>query len=109
MKYAILGLAIALMAPCDRPATIADVAKPAAVVHIKDFKFDPAVVTIKAGQSVQWINDDQVQHSATADDKSFDSGELSNGQSYTHAFAKAGTFSYYCDDHAYMKAKLIVK
>jgi plastocyanin len=110
MKYAILALAVALMAPCDRPTNIAaDTAKPAAVVHMKNFKFDPATVTIKTGQSVQWVNDDQVQHSATADDKSFDSGELANGKSYTQVFAKTGTFSYYCDDHTYMKAKVVVK
>ena len=90
------------------PAPVASSA-PAAVVHMHDFAFDPATVTIKARQSVKWINDDAIFHSATAADKSWNSGELDQGRSYTHTFDKPGTYEYYCDDHAYMKAKVVVK
>ena len=81
---------------------------PAAVVHMHDFSFDPETVTVKAGQSVQWINDDALFQSATASDKSWNSGELDQGRSYTHVFDKPGTYAYYCDDHTYMQASVVV-
>jgi len=84
-------------------------AAPAAVVHMHDFSFDPETVTIGAGQSVQWINDDAIFHSATASDKSWNSGELDQGRSYTHVFDTPGTYEYYCDDHSYMQATVVVK
>jgi plastocyanin len=82
---------------------------PAVVIHIKDYAFSPNTVTINAGQSVEWINDDTVAHSATADDKSFDSGELSQHDTWTHTFTKAGTYDYVCDDHEFMRATVIVR
>jgi plastocyanin len=82
---------------------------PAAVVHMHDFSFDPETVTIQAGQSVQWINDDAVFHSATASDKSWNSGELDQGRSYSRTFDTPGTYEYYCDDHSYMQATVVVK
>jgi plastocyanin len=90
-------------------ASPAPTALPAAVVHMADFKFNPQTVTIQAGQSVEWINDDAVFHSATASDASWNSGELDQGRTWTHTFAAAGTYTYYCDDHTFMRATVVVK
>lgn len=76
---------------------------------MRDFTFDPETITIQAGQSVEWINDDAVLHSATATDRSWDSGEIDGGRTWTHLFEKPGTFAYFCDDHSYMRARVVVK
>ena len=77
-------------------------------VMIKDFKFVPAVITVKAGTVVTWTNSDDVEHSATGDDKSFDSKLFGKGKSYSYTFSKAGTYDYHCTPHQYMKGKVIV-
>lgn len=118
MKYSVLfacaALAVALLGAQtgtspSSSASPAPAASPAVVVHMKNFAFVPASVTIHAGQSVKWINDDSVSHSATANDRSWNSGELDNGQSWTYTFSAAGTYQYFCDDHSFMKGTVIVQ
>jgi len=81
---------------------------PAAVVHIQNFAYHDATVTVHVGDSVQFINDDGDAHTVTANDKSFDSGGLDSHDKWTHTFTKAGTFTYFCALHPYMKAVVIV-
>ena len=57
---------------------------PTRKVLIQNFRFKPAHITIKRGTKVRWINRDSTAHTATANKKrSFDSGRLRPGQSYT--------------------------
>ncbi len=79
----------------------------AAEVRIANFSFQPTEVTIKPGQSVRWTNGDSAAHTVTG--SGFDSGNLSQGQTYTHAFASAGTFDYRCSIHSNMLGKVIVQ
>lgn len=78
-------------------------------VTIQNMAFEPATLTVKAGDSVTWINKDTVDHTATADDNTFDTGTLAQGQSKPVTFDKAGTFSYHCAIHPNMKATIIVQ
>ncbi|HEY8313355.1 MAG TPA: cupredoxin family copper-binding protein [Candidatus Baltobacteraceae bacterium] len=102
------ALGFALLGAGATPAPEAS-AGPTVIVHIKDFQFKPATFTIKPGTTVQWVNDDAVQHSATADDNSWNSGELAQGKTWSKTFATTGTYHYYCDDHEFMKAEIDVK
>jgi plastocyanin len=77
-------------------------------VTISDFEFSPTTVNVNVGDSVTWRNQGPTVHTATADDGSFDSGNLNKGQSYSHKFTKAGTISYLCKPHPFMKAKVVV-
>ena len=77
-------------------------------IHIKDFKFNPTPVKIHAGDRVTFVNDDDEAHTATADDKSFDSEGLDSGGTWQHVFTKPGTISYFCEMHPYMKATIVV-
>jgi plastocyanin len=95
--------ALLLGLPLAAPAAPAPV-----TVHIVNFKFSPAVVTIPAGMTVAFVNDDQEPHTATATDKSFDSEGLDLHQSWKHTFEKAGTYAYFCEMHPYMKGKIVV-
>ena len=92
----------------QRGGADAPVVTPAVVVHIHNYLFVPEVVTIHAGQSVEWIQDDDDAHTATADDTSWDSGRLDKGQTFTRVFAKAGTYAYDCAYHEYMRGRVIV-
>lgn len=80
----------------------------AIVVHIKDFKYAPTPLRIHVGDRVIFINDDDEAHTVSAADKSFDSKGLDSHERWQHTFSKAGTFSYFCELHPYMKASIVV-
>lgn len=71
--------------------------------------FSPATITIQAGGTVTWSNDDpSVPHTVTADDLSWDSGNLDPGQSYSQAFPLPGTYHYHCSYHPNMVGVVVV-
>lgn len=78
-------------------------------VTIKDFAFSPVAITVKVGTKVTWTNQDAVGHTVTVDSGSGpDSPLLDQGQSYSYTFSKAGTYTYHCTPHPYMKGTVIV-
>jgi plastocyanin len=77
-------------------------------VTIVDFSFSPADITVAPGTVVTWTNNDSVPHTATAADGSFDSGNLSPGESFNHTFSDAGAFAYACQYHPNMKGTVTV-
>jgi LPXTG-motif cell wall-anchored protein len=68
-------------------------------VSIGDNFYAPETVTINVGDTVTWNNDGAADHSATADDGSFDTGVFGGGQSRSETFTTAGTIPYYCTVH----------
>ncbi|MFZ3077633.1 MAG: cupredoxin family copper-binding protein [Candidatus Aenigmatarchaeota archaeon] len=78
-------------------------------VTIQNFAFSPATLTVKAGTTVTWTNQDSATHTVTSDSGAFDSGQLSNGGSFSQTFNTAGTFDYRCNNHPLMTAKIIVE
>jgi plastocyanin len=59
---------------------------------------------------VTWTNNDTAAHTITADDGSFDSGNLNPGDTFTHTFATAaGTVAYHCNYHPNMVATIVVQ
>jgi len=99
----------AMETPTPSAATPAPAASPVSFVHIKNFAYVPDKVTINAGDSVRFIQDDDAPHTVTATDKTFDSGNLDKGKTWTHKFDKAGTYAYFCAYHTYMKGSVVVK
>ena len=81
----------------------------APTVHIRDDRFVPATITVAAGTKVTFVNDDDDAHTVTADDGSWDSEGLNQGERWVHAFPKAGKISYHCTVHPFMKATIVVK
>jgi plastocyanin len=75
---------------------------------IKNFAFSPAGATFKVGQTVTVVNEDGVEHTLTARDMSFNSGDLEDGKSGTITFKKAGTFQIYCKYHSNMSGTVTV-
>ena len=68
-------------------------------VDMMNFKFNPQTITVNVGDSITWKNGDNVEHTATADDGSFNTDDVGAGQAKTITFSKAGTFAYYCKYH----------
>jgi plastocyanin len=66
-------------------------------------------VVIGVNSTVTWVNSDDVPHTVTANDGSFNSGNLDAGQSWSHTFTTPGTYAYYCAYHPWMKGTIIVK
>jgi len=81
----------------------------AGAVEIIDFKFDPEPITVKAGTEIQWTNADSAPHTATADDGSFDTGELAEGETGTATLDQPGEISYVCDIHPFMTGTVVVE
>jgi plastocyanin len=77
-------------------------------VTIADFQFTPATITIHIGDTVTWVNNGPSAHTATASNNSFNTGVLQKGQSASHTFTTAGTFSYICSIHPFMHGTVIV-
>lgn len=78
-------------------------------ISIKNFAFSVSTLTVSSGTVVKWTNNDATAHTVTADDGSFNSGELASGQSYTHTFDSTGTYAYHCTYHPMMTASVVVK
>ena len=114
------ALGVILLGGLAVTATAAGVATAGgAAVSISNLAYHPGSVVVHPGDTVTWTNDDQVAHSVTADDGSFDAagpvcgpsitlGCLQPGQSYAHAFASSGTFSYHCRVHSSMHGTVVV-
>ncbi|HEV7534717.1 MAG TPA: plastocyanin/azurin family copper-binding protein [Acidimicrobiia bacterium] len=77
-------------------------------VTIKGVAFNPKEVHVKVGQELIWNwEDGGLEHTVTADDKSFDSGRKSSG-SWAQTFTKAGTIAYHCEVHSKMHGTIVV-
>jgi plastocyanin len=68
-------------------------------VTIKDFVFDPKTISVNVGDTITWTNEGPAPHTVSADDASFDSGNLDQGGTFSHTFDKAGTVAYFCKYH----------
>ncbi len=66
---------------------------------MEDDRFDPKSLTIKAGQTVTWVNQGADWHSVASFDGSFESAQVSPGESFSHTFATPGTYKFICKHH----------
>jgi plastocyanin len=78
-------------------------------VTIVDFAFSAPMLTITAGDTVTWTNEDQAVHTATSATGVFDSGDLGQGDSYSFTFTSPGTYAYVCSPHPDMTGQIVVQ
>ncbi|MCL4552640.1 MAG: cupredoxin domain-containing protein [Candidatus Marsarchaeota archaeon] len=92
-------------------ATVTGTPEVAAKVQIINFTYQPATVTIKVGQAVEWTQEDASPHTVTSTSTidTFDSGNLNQGQTYVHQFNTKGTFRYVCSIHPNMEGTVVVE
>ena len=75
-------------------------------VTIKSFEFEPEVIAAKIGDSIRWLNEDLVPHTATALEESWDTDEIVKGESRTITVTKDMETSYFCRFHPRMKGRI---
>jgi plastocyanin len=109
---ALLGAAMLAMAAVTATtnARAADAAEvdPAQIV-MKDFMFAPAALSVKAGATVTWRNQDNEPHTVASDTGLFRSGALDTNESFTFKFDKPGTYHFLCTIHPYMVGTITVQ
>lgn len=78
-------------------------------------KFEPALLKIKAGDTVKWINEDDRGHPIASipgqgtNDKELSSSPIPPGGSWSHTFRKTGEYPYFCYIHYVMMGAVIVE
>lgn len=98
----------------DAPVAATEVPADATIVRISKNKYQTPELTIKAGTTVVWINDEVMPHNVAfragmVDEKGVATVMLTKGQSVSITFNEAGTYDYFCTPHPFMRAKVIVE
>jgi plastocyanin len=88
---------------------VVDAAAKAVTIKIDNFAFAPPDLTIAAGTTVTWKNDDGEVHKVQDDHKGFSLAALDTDDSFSHTFATPGVYHYFCSIHPYMVGKIVVK
>lgn len=72
--------------------------------------YTPADITVVIGvnNTVVWANNDDMPHTVTALDGSFDSANLNPGKPFVHTFTNPGVFAYTCMYHRWMNGTVTV-
>jgi plastocyanin len=71
--------------------------------------YAPNPVTVPVGTTIRWMNNDNVAHTSTANDSSWDSGSIPPGGSFNRTFMSAGSFGYKCTIHPNMVGTVTVQ
>lgn len=76
-------------APADGPEVV-----------LSDIAFEPSEITVDPGTTITFVHEDGgIPHTVTADDGSFDSGQISDGDSFTVTVDEAGEIPFFCEIH----------
>ncbi|MFN2644729.1 MAG: cupredoxin family copper-binding protein [Burkholderiales bacterium] len=76
---------------------------------MEGMKFVPDRLEVAVGDRVTWTNRDIVPHSVTAKSGGIESGDLTQGQSWTYVARAPGEIEYLCRLHPAMRGALVVK
>jgi plastocyanin len=113
LAFTVVSVAVAafgLLVFCGGPDAAADVPKPTThTVTMEATSFQPAILTVKAGDSVVWVNKDPFPHTATSGTGGFDSDVILPDKSWTFTPTTKGEFAYICTLHLTMKGVLRVE
>jgi plastocyanin len=81
-----------------------------AEVKIDNFTFTPVTLTVPAGTTVKWVNQDDIPHTVVSEDKrTFKSKALDTDDSFSYTFTQPGTYTYFCSIHPKMTGQVVVK
>jgi len=95
-------LSVGAIAPISRAADTTTIA-------IKSFHFGPPEISIAAGTTVTWQNQDEEPHTITSTSGDFRSGAIDGGESFSFKFDKPGRYQYVCSIHPRMVGTVVVK
>lgn len=97
-----LALWLSVLLGCAQAAEVVE-------VRIRDYKFIPERVSVKAGTTVKWTNDEKrASHSVVFPAEKLESERLLNGDSWQRRFDQPGVYAYTCEPHPEMKGAVEV-
>jgi plastocyanin len=79
------------------------------MVKIDNFTFGPQKLTVKAGTTITWVNQDDIPHTVVATTLAFRSKALDTDDKFTFTFSTPGTFEYFCSLHPHMTGTIVVE
>jgi len=105
--YVVTALVVAALAA----GALASQGAPAAdaKVQIDQYAFLPQRVTVKAGTTVTWTNDDDDSHTVASSSKLFKSKALDTGDKFSFTFTTPGRYDYFCSLHPHMTGAVVVE
>lgn len=77
-------------------------------ITVQNMAFSPSTLNVKTGTTVTWINKDSTTHDIVSDSGLFNSGNLTNGMSFSYTFNQTGSFPYHCSIHPSMTGTIVV-
>jgi plastocyanin len=96
-------LIAAMIVAASAPVRAADME-----VKIDNFTFNPQKLTVKAGTTVTWMNEDDIPH-VVAGPPSFKSKALDTDDKFSFTFTTPGTYTYFCSLHPHMTGSIVVE
>jgi amicyanin len=104
-------IALAAMLGLAATALAAAGAAQAANVEVKidNFTFNPKQVTVKAGDTVTWVNHDDIPHTVTSKTLVFRSKAMDTDDTFSFTFATPGSYAYFCSLHPMMTGSIVVE
>lgn len=78
-------------------------------IVIENFMFYPPLLTVRVGDTIEWINRDFAPHTATDSNRVFDTGKMNREESASFVAKTPGRFSYICRYHPDMKGTLVIQ
>jgi plastocyanin len=102
----VIAVTLAFLAAAAAPFGTASAAT--ATVKIANFTFEPETLTVPAGTTVTWVNDDDIPHVVAENEGAFHSKALDTGDSFAELISKPGTIEYFCALHPHMTGKIVV-
>ena len=105
------NLALGAIAPLVAIAIAAASPARAATIEVKidNFSFNPKQVTVKAGDTVTWVNHDDIPHTVTSKTMAFRSKALDSDDKFSFTFTAPGSFDYFCSLHPMMTGTIVVE
>jgi plastocyanin len=66
-------------------------------------------LTVKAGTTVTWVNQDDIPHALASNAKVFKSKALDTDDKFSFTFAAPGIYDYFCSMHPHMTGTIVVE
>jgi plastocyanin len=99
----------ALAAGAALLASLASAGAAEVKVGIDNFTFNPQVVTVKAGDTVVWTNNDDIPHTVASPRNGIKSKPLDTGDAFSFTFTTPGSYDYFCSLHPHMTGRIVVE
>src|SRR5262245_30765148 len=76
---------------------------------IAGFAYEPETLRVTAGEPFRVTNADDATHTVTAEDESFDTGDIAGGERVELTVNGSGEIPYFCRIHEYMRGTIEVE